>query len=190
MYTSLFNHIKKYVPLSETEEAIIASYFKHNLVKKKEHILTAGNICHANHFIIKGCFRMYHTNDAGVEQIVQFGIDNWWITDYTSLDFQRPSFFNIQAIEESAIAFIEKQVQDELFARVPVLDRYFRLILQRAYGAAQMRIQYIFDQSGEERYHHFSTSFPGFVQRVPQYMLASYLGFTPEFLSKIRKKKR
>jgi CRP-like cAMP-binding protein len=106
-----------------------------------------------------------------------------------SLDRQKPSEFSIQAVEPSAIAVLDKSVQDELFARLPQLERYFRLVLQRAYAAAIMRVKYIFTESGEERFRNFNNSFPEFIQRIPQYMLASYLGFTPEFLSKIRAKK-
>src|SRR6478609_6136374 len=188
-YTPLVAHLRKYISLSEADEAVLLPYLVHQIVKKKEHILTEGNVCSANYFIAKGCFRMYIHTDQGTEQIVQFAIDNWWITDYNSLDFQKPSLFSIQAVEDSEIIFIKSETREELFARLPQLERYFRIILQRAFAASIMRIQYIFSQSGEERYRHFHTSFPDFVQRVPQYMLASYLGFTPEFLSKIRSKK-
>jgi len=185
----LLKHLRKYISLSLGEENLLLPYLQVQSVKKKEHILTEGNVCSANYFIAKGCFRMYVHTDQGTEQIVQFAIDNWWITDYNSLDFQKPSLFNIQAVEDSEIIFIKSETREELFAKLPQLERYFRIILQRAFAASIMRIQYIFNQSGEERYRHFSTSFPDFVQRVPQYMLASYLGFTPEFLSKIRGKK-
>ncbi len=189
MYTPLLTHLRNYISLHEAEEKILLSYLNFQSIKKKEHLLTEGNICNANHFILKGCLRMYNNTDEGTEQIVQFAIDNWWITDYNSLDLQKPSIFNIQAIENSEIAFLKKDIQEELFKKLPQLERYFRIILQRAFAASIMRIQYIFNQSGEERYRHFNSAFPDFIQRVPQYMLASYLGFTPEFLSKIRGKK-
>jgi len=133
---------------------------------------------------------MYSQTDNGTEQIVQFGIDNWWVADYNSYDQQKPSIFNIQALEEGHVAVLERQVQEALLSKVPKLERYFRLVLQRAYAATLMRVHFIYSQSGEERYRHFNSLFPGFVQRIPQYMLASYLGFTPEFLSKIRAKKQ
>lgn len=185
----LAEHIKKFIPLTEEEQQVLFSYLRYQDVKRKEHLLRQGQICSANYFVLKGCLRMYYINDNGTEQIVHFGIDNWWITDYDSLDKRIPSQYFIQAVEHAEIAVLDRQVQDELFARIPALERYFRLVLQRAYTAAQQRIRYIFDYSGEERYLHFSRSFPEFMQRVPQYMLASYLGFTPEFLSKIRAKK-
>jgi CRP/FNR family transcriptional regulator, anaerobic regulatory protein len=189
MYPTLLAHLRKYVSLTEAEETLLLSYLELRSVKKKDHLLQEGEVCNANYFIAKGCCRMYSNTDQGTEQIVQFAIDNWWITDYNSLDFQRPSIFNIQVVENSEIICLRKDIQEELFAKLPQLERYFRQILQRAFAAYVMRIQYIFSDSGEERYRHFISSFPDFVQRIPQYMLASYLGFTPEFLSKLRGKK-
>lgn len=189
MYATLFDHIRKFVPLNGDEEALLSLHLHHKTVTKKSHLLKGGQICTANYFVIKGCFRMYVISEDGNEQIIQFGIDNWWITDYLSFDKQTPSQFYIQAVEPSEIVVLDRQIQDELFRQIPQLERYFRMILQRAYSASLMRIQYMFNLSGEALYHQFSSSFPDFVQRVPQYMLASYLGFTPEFLSKIRAKK-
>jgi CRP-like cAMP-binding protein len=188
-YANLLAHIRRFISLNENEAGILLPYFEYRQVKKKEHILEEGKICMANHFILKGCCRMYSITGAGSEQIVQFAIDNWWITDYRSLDNQRPSEFSIQAVEPCEIASLRRSVQDELFERLPKLERYFRLVLQRAYAAAIMRVKYIFTESGEERYQNFTHSFPEFIQRIPQYMLASYLGMSAEFLSKIRAKK-
>jgi CRP-like cAMP-binding protein len=186
---SLVAHINRFTPLEATEKKLLLNYIQFREVKNKEHLLKAPQVCKANHFVIKGCFRMYSHTDKGVEQIVQFGIDNWWIADYTSFDAQRPSLFNIQALEPGVVAVLERQAQEELFSKIPKLERYFRHILQRAYAATLMRVHVIFTKSGEERYQNFNSSFPDFVQRIPQYMLASYLGFTPEFLSKVRAKK-
>ncbi|AFD08819.1 Crp/Fnr family transcriptional regulator [Solitalea canadensis] len=186
--STLLNHINRYVKLSEKEENLLLSLLKHQSLKKKAYLLTEGQICKANYFVAKGCLRNYLINDKGVKQITQFAIENWWITDYNSMVTQTPSGFFIQALENSEVIAIDYHVQEELFEKIPKLERYFRLVLERAYSASQMRIKFIFTQTGEERYHHFATSFPGFIQRVPQYMLASYLGFTPEFLSKIRAK--
>ena len=113
-------------------------------------------------------------------------MENWWITDFMSFDQQSSSHFFIQSIENTELVSITHSELELLLKKVPQLERYFRLVVQRSYAASQLRIKYLFSQSGEERYHHFNSSFPEFVQRVPQYMLSSYLGFTPEFLSKIR----
>ena len=189
IYTPLLEHIRKFVPLSTEEETVLLSYLNHKNVRKKEFLLEQGQVCIGNFFILKGCFSLSMIDESGTEQVVQFGIENWWITDYVSLDSRNPTTFNIRAIEDSMVAVLEKTRQEELFQRIPQLERYFRVILQRAFPATLQRIQFIFSMTGEERYRHFNTLFPAFVQRVPQYILASYLGFTPEFLSKIRAKK-
>lgn len=186
---ALANHINRFTELAPSERDILSEYIRFIDVDNKEHLLKIGQVCKANHFVVKGCLRMYSHTDKGTEQIIQFGIDNWWITDYTSFDTQQPSLFNIQALEPGVVGILDREVQDELFERVPKLERYFRYVLQRAYAATLMRVHFIFSESGEQRYRHFNSSFPEFVQRIPQYMLASYLGFTPEFLSKIRAKK-
>ena len=189
MQENLLNHIRRYVPLNDDEAETILSSIHCRQVKKKEQLLREGQICTANYFVVKGCLRLYVINGKGVEQIIQFGIDNWWISDYISFDRHSPSGFYIQDVENSEIISIDRSAQDELFKKIPQLERYFRIVFQRAYAASLMRIQYIFCKTKEERYHHFNNQFPEFVQRVPQYMLASFLGFTPEFLSKTRAKR-
>jgi CRP/FNR family transcriptional regulator len=189
MFEPLLTHIQNYVALTVDEQYILTTYLQYKEIGKKYYLLNEGDKCTAQYFMIEGCLRMYFIKENGVEQIVQFGIDNWWLSDYSSLTLQRPSKFYIQAVQRSKIIALPQQHQDELLNKLPQLERYFRLIYQRAYAAAQMRITFFTDLSGEEKYHHFASRFPEFVQRVPQYMLASYLGFTPEFLSKVRGKK-
>ncbi|HTI89151.1 MAG TPA: Crp/Fnr family transcriptional regulator [Puia sp.] len=186
MYESLFAHIRKFVPLSQEDEDILHSSLRYKKLRKKEFLLKEGEVCGANHFVLKGCFRMYFIQESGVEQIIQFAIENWWMTDFQSLDWQQPSHYYIQAVEASEIAILDSRVTAEVCDRIPKLDRYFRLIVQRAFAASQQNLLFIYTFSGEERYHHFNAAFPEFVQRVPQYMVASYLGFTPEFVSKIK----
>ena len=131
---------------------------------------------------------MFFYTDKGAEQITQFALENWWITDYFSFTDQNVSEYNIQVIEKSEILVIDHRSFDKLLEELPALERYFRIIMQRAVAASQLRIKLLYDLSKEELYLHFSSYFPEFVQRVPQYMLASYLGLTPEYLSEIRKK--
>jgi len=190
MLTALIQHIQRFISLTEEEINVLTTYFTHRKTDKKEFLFQEGQICPANYFVVKGCYRLYYVNDKGIENIVQFGIENWWIADYMSLEKQIPSAFSLQAVEPGELLILEKQVQEELLEKVPKLERYFRIVAQRANGASQIRIKYISELSGEERYWQFTESFPEFVQRIPQYMLASYLGFTPEFLSKLRAKKR
>lgn len=190
MFAALLQHISKYVTLSTEEEAILSQYFEYKEVPKKEYLLVEGEKCNVQYFVLKGCLRMYFIKQNGSEHIVQFGIDNWWIGDYMGIETKGPSSFYIQAVEHSQVLVLSTLNQEQLLERIPKLERYFMRVMQKAFGAFQMRICYLFDMSGEEQYNLFVERFPGFVQRVPQYMLASYLGVTPEFLSKIRGKKR
>ncbi|MBS1503661.1 MAG: Crp/Fnr family transcriptional regulator [Bacteroidetes bacterium] len=189
MTDTLIAHINKFIRLTEDEAARVAALATTVQVKKKHFLLQPGEVCRANYFVVKGCLRLYFINRNGQELITQFGIENWWITDYDSLETGRPSHYYIQAIEDAEVICLSKRSFDELMVQAPKMERYFRLILQRAHTAAMRRFEYLRDQSDEERYRQFVTLFPGFVQRIPQYMLASYLGFTPQFLSKIRGKK-
>ncbi|MFC3561053.1 Crp/Fnr family transcriptional regulator [Pedobacter jamesrossensis] len=189
MFKALFAHINKFVDLSDAEQEILASLLKSFSIKKKAFVLEQGQVCRANYFVVKGCLRLYFIDIKGVEQTTQFGIENWWITDLTSFLFQNSSEFFIQAAENTEVIAIEQHDYDKMFAKLPKMEKYFRLILQKNHQASQRRIMFLYSFTAEERYRHFNGLFPEFVQRIPQYMLASYLGFTPEFLSKIRAKK-
>ncbi|UOQ54773.1 Crp/Fnr family transcriptional regulator [Hymenobacter cellulosivorans] len=188
MYESLLAHLARYVTLTEAEATLLCSYLRVQTLSRKQHLLREGQVCGANYFVLRGCLRTYLVSEKGTEQTILFGIENWWLTDYASLDTGQPSQFHIQAVEATEVVVFGQDVQEEVFRQLPQLERYFRLVLQRAAAAALFRIKFLYSMSGEERYRHFSHAWPGFVQRVPQYMLASFLGFTPEFLSKIRAK--
>ncbi len=189
MSDPLKEHIKKLISPPEELYAAVLPYFHALKVAKKENLLTEGKVCEANYFVANGCLRMFFVNDKGVEQTIQFAIENWWLSDYQSFQSRSPSGFWIQAVEKSDLMAITYRQQEDLLQQFPQMERYFRLIHQRAHAAAQSRIRFLYDFSREELYHHFIKSFPGFVQRIPQYLLASYLGFTPEYLSEIRNKK-
>ncbi|WP_316635682.1 Crp/Fnr family transcriptional regulator [uncultured Flavobacterium sp.] len=186
MFASLFQHIEKFTPLEPSEVDILESCLSLSTIKKKALVLQEGQVCNTMYFIVKGCMRQYIINSKGAEQTLQFGIENWWITDYLSYHNHTPSHFYIQAIENSEVIAIEKPTLESLLIQIPKLERYFRIVSQKSFGAAQMRIKFLFTMSAEERYHHFNGLNPEFVQRVPQYMLASYLDFSAEFMSKIR----
>ncbi|MES2417840.1 MAG: Crp/Fnr family transcriptional regulator [Bacteroidota bacterium] len=185
---NFINHLKKYISLTDEELQILSTYVKASKVNKKTFLLEDGQICKANYFVEQGLLRMFFINDKGVEQVTQFALENWWMSDYMSLMMQSPSQFYIQAVEDTEIIVIAHHVEEDLFKELPQLERYFRIVIQRAYAAAQMRVKYFHDYSKEENYRVFVGLFPEFVQRIPQYMLASYLGLTPEYLSELRKK--
>lgn len=182
----LIRHIRKFIEIDDSEAETIASYFDEEIFSKKALLLEEGQISNKQYFILKGCVRFYIINDRGTEQTIQFGIENWWITDYLSFQYKTPTYFYIQAIENIEVASIGRKAFDELLERLPKLEKYFRLVIQKSFGASQVRIRYLFTMSAEERYRNMNEQFPEFVQRVPQYMLASYLDFSAEFMSKIR----
>lgn len=190
MHQALVQHIRKYVSLSDDEIPLLLPHLRLVEADKKTLLLRAGHICQSNYFVVKGCLRMYFLQEGTeAEQITQFALENWWLTDHMSLMLGQPSQFYIQTVEPSEMIAIDKNREEALLKDLPQLERYFRLTLQRAYAAAQLRLKYIFGSDGKERYQHFAGSFPEFMQRVPQYMLASYLGFSAEFLSRIRAQK-
>lgn len=185
----LHQHINRFVPLTSAEFTDILPYFTTQTVKKKQNLLTDGKICRSNYFIEKGCLRMFFINNKGKEQTTQFAIENWWLADYTSYATQKPSQYYIQAVENSSVIWLEYTAQEQLLKKHPKMERYFRQIHQRAHAAAQHKIRILYSHTREEIYRNFINDFPHFAQRIPQYLLASYLGFTPEYLSEIRKKK-
>lgn len=186
----VIDHFRKYIEIDYEEETEILRLFTSKLFTKREIIQEPDKRCKYHFFVVEGCLRMFFTNDRGIEQTIQFALENWWLTDYTAFETQTNANFSIQAVERAHILALSYQEQDQLLKKFPKLERYFRLLYQKAYAASQFRIKYLFDFSREEIYHHFNDNFPEFANRVPQHLLASYLNMTPEYLSEIKAKKR
>jgi CRP-like cAMP-binding protein len=183
-------HIRKFIEISEEEFSEIFAFFQTINVRKKSNLLTEGQVCRHHYFVLKGCLRKFFVDRKGGEQTTDFAIERWWMTDNIAYERRQPTEFFIQAVEHSEILVIDRSSQDKLLERFPKMERYFRFIYQRAYGASEVRIKYIYEYSKEEFYHFFNQRYPEFVQRIPSYLIASFLGFTPEYLSEIRKKER
>lgn len=183
-------HLEKFIQINNEDFDAIADYFKIKKVKKKENLLLEGAICKSHFFVLEGCLRKFFINEKGIEQTTEFAIENWWITDNIAYEHRLATSFYIQAVENSEILILDREDQDLLLEKFPKMERYFRFIYQRAYAASQMRIKYLYDLSKEEFYEQLCQSQPEFVQRIPQYLIASFLGFSPEYLSEIKKKKR
>lgn len=189
MDPNLINYIRRYIGISEEEIRIFQDHLHKKALKKKEFLLREGQICRARYFITKGILRLFYLDKKENEQIIHFGVEHWWITDYDSLLNEHPSHLNIQALEDVELLVLNQSSFDQLCFQLPKVERFFRIIMEKTYIAAQRRMEYMFSLSGEEIYKTFFEANPEFVLRIPQYMLASYLGFTPEFLSKIKAKK-
>ena len=181
-------HIEKLLGSALPDYEGIERFFVPMQLRKKQNLLIEGKVCKANYFVAQGCLRMFFVNEKGVEQTVQFALEHWWLADYTSFSAQSPSGFFIQAVERTEALSLSYSAQEELLQKYPVMERYFRLVHQRAHAAAQFRIRALYGHSRETLYHQFVHSYPEFVQRIPQYLLASYLGFTPEYLSELRRR--
>jgi CRP-like cAMP-binding protein len=184
------SHLDKFIQVDDQEFSDIASFFKTIIVQKKENLLIEGQICKSHYFVLTGCLRKFFINDKGVEQTTEFAIETWWITDNLAFERKKETQFYIQAVEDSEVLTISLDSQEKLLAQFPKMERYFRFVYQRAYAATQMRLKYLYGFSKEEFYDNLCKMQPEFVQRIPQYLIASYLGFTPEYLSQIRNKKR
>lgn len=190
MLTPLLLHIQKiaHLDLKNTWEEI-AVFFDLINIKKKQIILHQDDKCNDLYFVIKGCMRSYYIKNNGSEQTIDFAIENWWLTDYMAFEQRTNSAYSFQAVEHTTIAKITRDNYNLLLDQYPELEKYFRCIYQRVSAAAQRRITYHYDFSREELYLHFESNFPWFIQRIPQYLIASYLGFSPEYLSEIKKKR-
>lgn len=186
MNSKLLSYINRYIHLTEQEHEHFQSNLKKIALKKGDYLLKANQTCKARYFVLNGCLRLYYITNKGNEQIIHFGLDNWWITEYDSLINNTPSNIYIQAIEDSEILVLDQVSFAKLTLEIPKINTFFRIIMEKTFIASQRRIEYMLSYSGEERYHKFVTQNPGFIQKVPQYMIASYLGMSPEFYSKIR----
>jgi len=188
MHDKLLDHINTFSTTDAGLDILLKQHFKELKLKKKDVLLQEGQTCHYNYFVAKGCLRMYYINDKGVEHTTQFALENWWLSDYISFQTGKSSGFYIQAVEQSDILAIDQLSLESLYKQSPCVERYFRIIYQKAYAASQLKTKYFNDLSKEELYFHFCRSYPHFINRIPQYLIASFLGFTPEYLSEIRKR--
>ena len=183
---AFINYINKYVLLTKEEEAILFSKVSYRKYLKGQYIVQQGDVCKYSGFVISGCTRTFYINDEGQEHIVMFSIENWWASEIGSFVTQTPSDYNVQCIENTELIQLSYIEQEELFIEIPKLERFFRLVLEKAFVASQKRIVRNFSLTAKEQYLHFKKLYPKLEQRIPQYMVASYLGITKEFLSKIK----
>jgi len=185
-YKNVLIHINKKINLLESETSILVSKLKERTYLKNQYIVQAGDICKHQTFVLSGKVRTFYLDDNGNEHIVAFGIENWWVGDICSFTTQTPAEFNTQCLDKTTVVQISYENMEQLYADIPKLERYFRIIIQKAYGNMSKRIIRNHSMSAKERYLLFSETYPEIVQLVPQYMIASYLGITKEFLSHIR----
>ncbi|WP_299122192.1 Crp/Fnr family transcriptional regulator [uncultured Tenacibaculum sp.] len=182
----LLDYINKHTSLTAEEEDILNAKITFRNYLKDQYIAQQGDVCKTVNFIVSGCTKTFYTNQEGQEHVVMFSIEDWWASDLGSFITQTPSDFNVQCIEATQLIQFTFENLEYLYAEIPKLERVFRKIVERAFVASQKRIIRNFSLSAKERYLIFKETYPKIEQRVPQYMIASYLGITKEFLSKIK----
>ncbi len=183
---AFISFINKYITLTKKEETILLSKVTHRKYLKGQYVVQQGDLCKYSGFVISGCTRTFYLNDEGQEHIVMFSAENWWASEIGSFVTQTPSDYNVQCIEDTELIQLSYNDQEVLFKEIPKLERFFRLILEKAFVASQKRIVRNFSLTAKEQYLQFKIDYPELEQRIPQYMVASYLGITKEFLSKIK----
>ncbi len=188
MNQPILDYISRYIQLDRDEEKFFVSILKHRRYLKRQFVVQAGDVCKYETYVVKGCLRSYFVDPNGTIHVIQFAVEDWWISDMASLSFGTPAIFNIDAVEDTDVIQIESLQLTELFERVPKFNKMFRQILTRAYVAHQQRIVDNLCMPARERYFAFIKRYRHIEQRVPQNQIASYLGMTPEFLSQIRKR--
>lgn len=182
----LLDYINRHVSLSEEEEFLIAARFRERKLLKGQFVVQNGDVCQYESFVLSGCLKTFYIDDRGEEHVVSFSIEDWWVADLGSFITQTPAELNVQCLEPTLLAQIHYNELQDLYLAIPKLERFFRLIIQQAFVAAQKRILSNFSLSATDRYLAFRARYPDIEQRVPQYLIASYLGITKEFLSKLR----
>ena len=188
MYELFFLNFNKKIILTQEEQDVFKSYLTHKNLRRKQYLLQEGDVCNSIAFVEKGALREYSVDDNGIEHIIQFDLEGWGISDLYSFLTGEPATYNIDALEDTEMVLITKSAHEELLQKVPKYETFTRLNITGAYLAMQKRLTSIIGSSLEQRYADFTALYPNIVQRVPQHMIASYIGLTPETLSRIRKR--
>jgi len=187
MFSLLRAHIEKRVHLTDEEFEISAKFFEPKKLRKNQFLLNEGEICTHIGFVNSGCLREYTIDNKGTEHIVQFAIEDWWVSDLNSFLSGKPAEYNVDALQDSEVLLLEKSARDEMLDKCPKMERFFRLLVEANHVATHQRIADSLSASAEERYLKFIKTYPKLFETVPQNQIASYLGITPQSLSRIRK---
>lgn len=187
MFDLLHKHINSRVHLTGEEFNICTKFFISKKLKKHQFLLNEGDVCRYLGFVNSGCLREYSIDNKGTEHIIQFAIEDWWVSDPHSFLSGLPATYNIDALQDSDILLLEKSARDKLLDACPKMERFFRLLIEANHVASHQRISDSLGASAEERYLKFIKTYPKLFEQVPQNQIASYLGITPQSLSRIRK---
>jgi len=188
MFDLFFTHINQKVALSEAEQQVVKTFFTPKKLRKRQYLLQEGEPCKYLAFVEKGILRSYNVDNKGVEHIIHFAMEGWWMGDIYSFLSGEPSGYNIDAIEYAELLMITLDGFEHMMVKVPRMERYFRILFQNNIISKERRLISSISYSAEEKYLRLAESSPELLQRIPLNLVASYLGITPETLSRIRKK--
>ncbi|NML36791.1 Crp/Fnr family transcriptional regulator [Chitinophaga sp. G-6-1-13] len=189
-YEPILQNVAKQISLSEAEKSFFCSLLQERQYHKKEYLLREGSICNQLAFIISGCVKSYLLDQKGNEHILTIAIADWWIADYQSLVFDTPSELFIEAVEPTTALLLTKEKRETLFARIPHFEQYFRILTERAFAVSQQRITDILSLPAAERYEQFLRRYHRIAGAFSQQQIASFIGVTPAFFSRMLKSKR
>lgn len=182
----LLNYFNKIIALNNEEKQLVTEKFQPRLYRKRQYILQEGDVCKQMNFVVRGCLRMFAIDDKGNTHILQFAAENWWITDISSFYERKNSKLNIDALEDTMVLQISFENLTSLYNQAPKFNRIFRVLIENSHVALQKRLLQNISSTAEERYLSFIQTYPQLSNRIPQTQIASYLGITPEFVSRIR----
>lgn len=187
MYNLILKNIARFIQLTPEETARFTAVLKPRTLRKRQYLVQAGDIFRYECFVNKGSLRTYHVDNNGQEHIVMFAFEDWWTGDMYSFLSGQPALYHVEAMEDCELLTIEKSQLEQLYIDIPKFDRFYRILLQNAYIAMQRRLSENMSLSAEQRYLNFISRYPQFEQRLTLKQIASYLGITPESLSRIRR---
>ena len=187
-FPAIIKHVERFVSLSEEEKTVFAAIVEERRIKRKSFIVQPGFVCKHQSHVVSGALRSFFITPDGNEHTIAIAIDDWWISDFYSYTSQTPASLYVEALEDSVIQQISYENVEQICDDHPRLERFFRLVAQKAFAYSQRRALSNIGKTAEERYLEYAEMYPKIIQRIPQYIIASYLGMTPEFLSKIRNK--
>ncbi len=187
MFELLHKKINAIISINEDELNYCKTLFLPKKLRKRQFLLQEGDECKYQAFVEKGMLRSYRIDEKGSEHILQFAFEGWWAADLSSYLTGEPSLFTIEAMEDSQLLLLSKHSWDTLMQHIPKFEHYFRIIIQNHLIATQKRVIQSHTETAEEMYLKFIQTYPGCIQRIPQHMIASYIGISRETLSRLRK---
>lgn len=185
-FLPVINYVSRHIQLTDEEKSYLASLLRITRVKKKQYIVQPDFVCKYKSYVVKGALRSFLMGNEGQEHTISIAIEDWWIADYHSYINQVPATLFVEALEDSILIQIDYNAEQLLMETHPKFERFFRIISQRSLASTQHRMLSNLSKTAEQRFEEFETKYPKMMNRIPQYIIASYLGFSSEFLSKIR----